>query len=41
MLDYKNSVVREKTNWLEIIIISICFIGSVFCASLLYYLMAV
>jgi hypothetical protein len=41
MHDYKNSVVRDKPNWLEIIIISFCFIGSVLAASVLYYLMAV
>lgn len=39
MKDYKNSVVREKINWLEIIVISFCFIGSVLAASVLYYLM--
>jgi hypothetical protein len=41
MLDYKNSVVREKTNWLGMIIVGGCFIGSIAMAGFLYLLMAV
>lgn len=38
MLDYKNSVVREKTNWLGMIIVGGCFIGTILLSAFLYLL---
>jgi hypothetical protein len=41
MRDYKNSVVRDKPNWLGMIIVGGCFVGCIAMAGFLYLLMAV
>lgn len=41
MRDYKNLVVRERTNWLGNTIVGGCFIGCIAMAGFLYFLMAV
>ena len=38
MTDYKNLVVKSETDWLEIIVIGACFIGTIFLSAFLYLL---
>jgi hypothetical protein len=41
MKDYKNLVVKSETNWLYVVVETVCFVGSILAAGLLLCLLAV
>ena len=38
MTDYKNLVVKSETDWLEVIVIGGCFLGTILLSAFLYLL---